>query len=239
MHIALSAAIAITLTGRPDAPRFEELATAAVADLQATVTVIKADQAELRKISKDFGMAYRLKSVTMRFKRPGKLRMDGKIGQESALYIVNGSTRFYSVPRLKLSKKDDLGAAAGKRYSLLEFGIASRGDLSAVDSKHLRTESLDGIDAHVFEVAYRGDDSLKYLLWIDPRTHVILRRDWLDSAGNLRASFIHKGAKEIAPGLWIPTRLEIRNADGIIAAESESSNIKVNQNIPESFFAIS
>lgn len=238
MHFALSAICALLIFGRLDAPRYEDLATAEVTDLQATAAVLKADQTELHKISKDFGMAYRLKSVTMRFKRPGKLRMDGKIGQESALYIVNGSTRYYSVPRLKLSKKDDLGAAPGKRYSLLEFGIASRGDLAALDAKHLRTESVDGISTHVFEVNYKGDESLKYILWIDPRSRVILKRDWLDSEGRLRASFVHKVLKEAAPGLWIPTRLEIRNAHGVLAAETEYSNIKINQNIPESFFTI-
>ena len=236
LSLAVSAVSAVSI---PDAPRYEDLATAVVSDIQATMSVVKADQSELRKISKDFGMAYRLKSVTLRFKRPGKLRMEGRIGQEPALYIVNGSTRYYSVPRLKLAKKDDLGDSPGKRYSLLELGIVSRGDLAAIQPKYLRTEALDGVNTPVFEVGYKGDESFKYILWIDPRTHVILRRDWLDSAGKLRATFLHHDPKEIAPGVWLASRLEIRTGDGTTAAITEYTDVKVNQNLSDSLFDIS
>src|SRR5690348_4837181 len=63
-------AFALFLIGSPGsragslhAPTFEEMATARVSDLEASVNVDKADQEELKKIGKDFGMAYRLKNV--------------------------------------------------------------------------------------------------------------------------------------------------------------------------------
>ena len=229
-------AFALLCAPLADAPRFDDLATAVVSDLQATVTATRADQAELRKINKDFGMAYRLKSVTMRFKRPGKLRMEGRIGQESALYIINGSTRYYSIPRFNLTKRDDLGNSAGKRYSLLELGILSRGDLSGVQSKYLRAESVDGSACQVFDVAYKGDDTLRYVLWIDNERRVIRKREWLDSAGKLRASFLHLDPREVAPGFWMPTRVEIRNGEGILAATVEYTDVKLNQNLDDSLF---
>src|SRR5260370_41831036 len=77
-------------------PTYAEMATSRVADLEGTISVLKADQTELRKISRDFALAYQLHSFVMRFKQPDKLRMEGKIG----LYIVNGPIRFYSVPQL-------------------------------------------------------------------------------------------------------------------------------------------
>ena len=223
--------------GSIDAPRFDDLATAVVADLQATVTATRADQAELRKINKDFGMAYRLKSVTMHFKRPGKLRMEGRIGQESALYIVNGSTRYYSIPKFNIKSRDDLGSSPGKRYSLLELGIISRGDDSGVQARYLRPEPVDGASCHVFDLIYKGDDSLRYALWIDPLTRVIRKREWYDSAGKLRATFLHLNPKEISPGVWMPTRLEIRNGEGVLAATLEYTDIKVNQNLDDALFS--
>src|SRR5437660_4825293 len=95
--IAIVVATGATASVERPKPSFEDMATSRVADLEASVGVQKADQDELRKIGKDFGLAYRLKSVVMRFKRPGMLRMEGKIGQQSALYIVNGANRFYSI----------------------------------------------------------------------------------------------------------------------------------------------
>jgi outer membrane lipoprotein-sorting protein len=238
LFLPFAVLILAALPSRSDGPRFEDLATSQVADLQATVSVVRADQSELRKISKDFGMAYRLKSVTLRFKRPGKLRMEGKIGQESAVYIVNGSTRYYSIPKFGISSRDNLGDSPGRRYSLLEVGILSRGDLAAVQSKHLRSEEIDGAKTQVFEVTYKGDDSVRYVLWVDPAHQVVRRRDWYDSESKLKASFIHREPKEVAPGLWVPTRLEVRNGDGALAASAEYTEIKINQNLADNLFAI-
>ena len=235
MRFALFA-FALLCAPRVEAPRFDDLATANISDLQATVTATRADQAELRKINKDFGMAYRLKSVTMRFKRPGKLRMEGRIGQESALYIINGSTRYYSIPRFNLTKRDDLGNSVGKRYSLLELGILSRGDLAGVQAKYVRAESVDGSACQVFDVTYKGDDTLRYVLWIDLEHRLIRKREWLDSAGKLRASFLHSDPKEVAPGFWMPTRVEIRNGEGVLAATVEYTDIKLNQNLDDALF---
>ena len=240
MRFALSFAVLfLVLAARADSPRYDDLATALISDLQATVTATRADQAELRKINKDFGMAYRLRSVVLRFKRPGKLRMDGRIGQETALYIVNGSTRYYCIPKLNIKNRDDLGNSPGKRYSLLELGIVSRGDLAGVQAKYLRAESLDGSPCHVFDFLYKGDDSLRYTLWIDPQTRVIRKREWYDSAGKLRASFLHLDPKEVTPGTWMPTRVEIRNGEGTLAATIDYSEVKVNQNLDDSLFATS
>src|SRR4051794_31180428 len=66
---------------RPESLRLESLATSDLTDLQANVKVVKAEQSELGKINRDFGMAYRLKNLTMRFKEPNKLRLDGSLGQ--------------------------------------------------------------------------------------------------------------------------------------------------------------
>src|SRR4051794_31772634 len=64
----------------PEAPGIEEFASSTLTDLEAQVRVVSADQTELGKINRDFGMAYRLRNLTMRYKEPNKLRMEGSIG---------------------------------------------------------------------------------------------------------------------------------------------------------------
>jgi hypothetical protein len=236
--IALATAAGFEFNTKPHSestPTFEEMATSRVADLQGSVSVVKADQSELRKISRDFALAYQLRSFVMRFKQPDKLRMEGRIG----LYIVNGPTRFYSVPQLGLKKKDDLGAAPGKRYSLLEVGLISKNELASTQGKFLRTEPVDGATANVFDVSYRGDETVKYTLWIDARTHVILKREWYDGAGKLKATFRYQDVKELAPGMWFPERIEISNSDGILAGITSCTEVKINQGLDDSYFQIS
>lgn len=236
--LVLPVSAAVGRAGSPAAPTFEEMATAKVNDVQASVNVEKADQEELKKIGRDFGMAYKLKSIVMRFKKPSKLRMEGKIGSSPALYIVNGQTRFYSLPQIGIKKKDDLGASPGRRYSLLELGLISSQEASDAKAKYLREESMGDKPAHVFEVGYRGDDTMKYVLWVDPSSHVILKRDWLDGAGKLKATFNYREVKEVSSGVWVPTRIEIVNSEGNVAGITTYSEVKVNQGIPDSLFEI-
>src|SRR5438552_13241051 len=89
---------------RADSPRLNDLVTPELSDFQATVAVVKSDQSELEKINRDFGMAYRLKDLVMSYKEPNKLRMEGRIG----VLILNGSIRYYHIPQLRITKREDL-----------------------------------------------------------------------------------------------------------------------------------
>jgi outer membrane lipoprotein-sorting protein len=220
---------------RPESLRLESLATSDLTDLQANVKVVKADQSELGKINRDFGMAYRLKNLTMRFKEPSKLRLDGSIGQ----MIINGPSRIFKVPALHLTKKDDLGDSPGKRYNPLDLGLLTTSCLAATQSKFIKTETVDGKTSHVFEMTFKGDDSVRYMLWVDPKTHVIGKREWYDAAGKRKATFRYLEPKEVKTGLWIPTRIEILNGEDVVAGITVYEDLKVNQGLNDSLFEIS
>ncbi len=219
---------------KADSPRLEDLATAEVNDLQARVQVVLAEQSELEKISRDFGMMYRLRDLNMRYKDPDKLRMEGRVGT----MIVNGCTRYFHVPQLRLKKKDELTEEASRRYSLFELGILSRHVLSAVQSRFLREERLDGVPHYLFEIVYRGDVADRFRVWIDPKARVVRKREWYDSSGKLRATFLYQEIREASPGLWIPSRLEIRNQEGAVAGITTYSELKVNQGLDDTPFLI-
>lgn len=216
-------------------PQLDQLALTELKDLQAKVKVVKADQMELGKINKDFGMAYRLKDLTFRYKEPNKIRMDGSIGR----LIVNGSTRLFQVPAIRLTKKDELGDTPGKQYSLVDVGLLTKSGVAKVQNKFLRAEKLDGAETRVFDVSYRGADKTHYLLWVDTRTHIIVKREWYDNEGKRRATFLYQEPKEVTTGLWVPTRIEIRNSEGAVAAVSDYSDVKVNQGLDDALFNIS
>lgn len=215
-------------------PSLEQLASHGLKDLQAEVRVISADQSELAKINRDFGMAYRLKNLTMRYKEPNKLRMEGSIGS----LIINGSTRQFRVPAIKLKKVDDLGESPGKRYTLMDVGLLTASALAGVQSRYVKEEPVDGIEASVFDITYAGDDSVRYRMWVDPKTHVIAKREWYDGQNSLRATFLYQEAKQVGADLWSPTRIEIRNSAGAVAAVTAYSDVKVNQGLDDALFAI-
>lgn len=217
-----------------DEPLLDQFASKSLLDLEAQVRVVSAEQAELAKINRDFGMAYRLKSLTMRYKEPNKLRMEGSIGT----LIINGAARQFRVPAIKLSKTDDLGDLPGKRYTLMDVGLLTHGALSAVQSRYLREDAVGDVQTRVFEMTYKEDASVRYVLWIDPKTHIIAKREWYDAAGKRKATFFYQQPKQVAADLWTPTRIEIRNCEDVVAAVTAYSDVKVNQGLDDSLFKI-
>jgi outer membrane lipoprotein-sorting protein len=143
------------------------------------------------------------------------------------------------VPQLKLKQKDDLGDSPGKRYTLFDIGLLTPSGLAVIESKYLRTESVDGTSAQVFEMNYRGDETSHFTVWVDPARRVVLKRAWHDAAGKLKAVFLYQDHVQVRPGLWVPTRLEVRNGEDAVAGVTSYSDLKINQGLDDSFFAIS
>lgn len=215
--------------------------TTSLSDLEATFRVTKYDSAELEKIGSDFKTTYSLRNLTLQYKQPDKIRLEGRSQTRGgALLIMNGAMRYYEVPRLKLHKSENLEAHPGKRQSLLEYaGLVSPGTLQFMDGKLLRNEALADRDTRVYEMHYVGEDKGSfYRIWIDNETHVTLKREWYDGVGKLRATFFYNDSKEIAPGIWLPTRVEVKNADGVSAAVLSVSDIKPNQGLSDTLFAL-
>jgi outer membrane lipoprotein-sorting protein len=220
---------------RPEPPELGQIVASDLKDFQTTVKVVKADRAELNKINRDFGLAYSLRDLTMRYKEPNKLRMDGSIGW----LVFNGSTRFFRVPQLNLAKRDQLGDSPGKRYTLFDMGLLTPSALAVIESKYVRSEACDGVSAHLFDMAYRGDDTSSFKVWVDPVRRTVIKRAWYDGEGKLKAVFHYQEHKQLQPGLWAPTRVEVRNGEDAVAGITTYSDLKYNQGIEDSLFTIS
>jgi outer membrane lipoprotein-sorting protein len=236
VRLILVAALVLSVAGgaAADTPVLKDMVTASVTDLQATVKIEKSTSSELEKINRDYVMAYSLRDVTMRFREPGKLRVDSRIG----LMIYNGPKRFFQVKAIGLRKTDDLGESAGQRHSLLDVGLLSPAAEATLTGTYVRDETLGGAAVAVFDATYKGDKTARYRLWFDRKTHIVLQREWYDEEDKLRARFMFSEAKEVRPGIWTPTRVEIQNRDSKTAAIATYAAVAVNQGIEDSVFAI-
>ncbi len=231
--VAMAAAIACASPDK-DVPNINDFAITGLKDLEARVKVDKADQNELTKINRDFGMAYRLKDINLKYKEPGMLRMEGAIGS----MVLNGSTRLFRVPQIKLSKKDELGDEPGRKYSLLDVGILTKESISPYTSKFVRSEIVDGAKVHVFELTFLSKHVVQYIIWVNPVNSLIVKRDWLDLAGKKKATFYYRDPKEIGARIWVPTRIDIMNSENTLAGSTIYSEVKVNQGLDVALFQI-
>jgi outer membrane lipoprotein-sorting protein len=210
-------------------------------DISADVRVTQSDTKELAKIGSDFSASYSLRNMALQFKLPDKLRLEGKSATRgSAVMVINGPVRFVEVPRFKIHLVENLEKSPVRRQSLLELsGVLAPDTLKFMTGKCLRQEALDGHNADVFELKYTvGGSGQHYQVWMDRENKTTLRRDWLDADGKLKATFLYDQPKEASAGVWVPTRIQVKNGEGVIAAVINLDSIKINSGLEDTLFQV-
>src|SRR5579872_6662759 len=117
-------------------------------DFTATTSVVSVNENELKKISRDAVLIYRLGTVLMRYKEPNKVRIEGSAQGTKVTVVLNGSEQWVSINGLKTHR--DFGKSPGKRKSLIDVGLVSEYYLTYTDAKFLREGSVDGVPCAVF-----------------------------------------------------------------------------------------
>lgn len=228
------------IRGESETKDIAQLATK-LTDVEATVRVTKFDSAELEKIGQDFKSTYSLRNLNFQYKQPNKIRMEAHSPTRgNALLVMNGPLRYYEVAKFKIHNTENLESKPGRRQSMLEYaGLLSPGTLEFMEGKYVREEPLAGKPKSVFELRYRGETKGSYYrLWFDRVTQITSRREWYDSTGKLRATFTYSEPQDLGSNLWMPGKIEVKNGDGILAAILTITNIKINQGLEDTLFAI-
>ena len=96
---------------------------------------------------------------------------------------------------------------------------------------------MNGVMCAKFRLSYKDkSDSSHRIVWIDPRTKVTLKREDYSQLGKLNATFYYKDPKQVASGIWFPTKVEADNNEGQKAGELSYNDVKVNQGLEETIF---
>jgi hypothetical protein len=161
------------------------------------------------------------------------IRLDMNVNGENAYYIINGFNKSYNVPRLGIKGRDNVAKAPGKHQTLLEFGLITRSmKNSYVKGVYVRTEGSQ----HVFDVTYQyTDDTARHRVWIDAQRRYITKRMWYSRKGEFLATFLYEDPIE-HNGVWVPTKLTVKNSENKVAGVSNYTNIRANTGIGESNF---
>lgn len=210
-------------------------------DLSFTAKVQSAKQGELAKINQDFAKSYRFSSSNVWLKEPMKLRMESKVEDTDIFFIVNGGKKLVRVPRANINQRDDVSKAPGKRQTPLDFGLLTPSLFDGfLKATYVRTESRGDYSGYVvFDLTYipKLDDSSRYRVWIDPAKKFTAKREWYSQAGFLMATFTYEQAKEYG-GVWIPSKVTVKNADGKVGGSTGYANVKVNTGLADSLFKV-
>lgn len=219
-------------------PNIQDYVAQKLDDFSANMKVLQYDERAGRKIGREFGMVYKIGgNVTVQYKEENKIRVEGFIAATKATYVLSGTEQSI---RTSLGVKDvrDIGNAPGKRTTLLDAGLLSAGYLSYSEAQFTGVKPVSGTPCAVFKLTFRDKklDSSYRMVWIDPHTRVILKREEYHQDGKLKATFAYREPKEVAPGIWFPSRIEAFNDEGKKAGETAYRNVRVNQGLDEKLF---
>ncbi len=218
-------------------PSIEDYMQSNLSDATFVAHIIKGDQRELRKINDSFGQSYRFQSTTIRYKEPFMLRLDATVDDTTILYILNGAIQVMKVPRAHISVKQNLTSSPGRRQSALDFGLLVPSLFKSLySSQFVRLDRATGDP--VFDLTYQDrNDTSRSRIWVDPQRHIVAKREWYNQSGRQLATFYYDEPKE-ENGVWLPTRLTVKNTDDVIAGVTRYDSIQVNPGIPESMFSV-
>ena len=204
-------------------------------DATLVAEIVKGEQKELAKINKDFGQSYRFSTTKVYFKEPFKMRAEAHVEETNVIYILNGAKLSIKLPTFQ--SKQDLSKSPGRRQSLMDIGILTPAMFTSfLDAKFIRMDRETG--NAVFDLSYKPemDDSSRYRVWIDKTKHFVTKREWFNQWGRQLATFYYLNPTEVN-GVWLPTRVEVKNVDNVIAGVTKYDSIKVNTGLAESLFA--
>lgn len=230
----LPALLTVSAVSAQAAPDIHTLTSNNLKTLQASSTIVTENQDELKTIPGDIALAYRLHRGTLAYKQPGMLRIEASIPHIAAgYYIINGNQKLTVAPFVH--KVQDTTGAPGKRQSLLDFGLVPPELLNDYNITFQRRES--GLLCYKVQPKQASETNYD-LIWIDPKTHITAQRYNYDRQGKFVKWFLYKNPILAAPGVYVPTRVELYNAQNKLAGATVYQNIRVNQPLSDSLFKI-
>lgn len=215
----------------------EQVETSKIKDLTCTLAV-NSDETnfeELGKMGGAFATSYRIKHMDVSYKSPNKVRFESRFLGASVVMIYNGPKKVYKTP-IK-SGESDVSTQPGQKQSMMDLGVFST-DYLTTDYKPtlLRKEG----NLVVFDLTQRNTDNRSHeIVWVNPKTSITERRMSYNGDGILKKEMRYRKPVEVKPGIWVPTRIEIFNQFGKLAAVQDVEDLKVNAGVDESKFDVS
>ncbi|HEX2999236.1 MAG TPA: outer membrane lipoprotein-sorting protein [Armatimonadota bacterium] len=214
----------------------EEVFAPGLKDLTLTAKRKQINLRELNKISRDYANAYRVGDSRIYLKEPGRFRLDAKAGPFKFSYIIVGTRKVTRAPFV--NEVREIGVDPGKRQGPLEVGIVTPSLLPGYTVEFVESGKEDERPVYRYRLRYSHDLERYDLITVDSERHCLVKRQlYTQMHGKLKMSFAFANPKKVG-AVWIPTRIEVRNAEGKLAGVTEQSDIVVNSNLNDDLFQI-
>jgi outer membrane lipoprotein-sorting protein len=208
--------------------------TQPIKDISFSMDVRSGNQTELRKISGDFGEAYRFEHMTFKIKDSFQIRGETKVEDQSVLMVMNNGIRIFHAAGINYKK--DVRNRPGQRQTIFEFGLLTP-DLfqDFMQAKFVRNDRATGDVVFDLNFNPKFGDTTRYRVWINPVQKFTTKKEWYSQKGDLKATFYFTQPQQVG-SFWVPTIGSVKNAEGNSAGALNYSHFKINVGLDDSLF---
>lgn len=212
------------------------IASDKIRDLRVVVrnNTIESDFGELGKIGGAFATSYRVPKYRFAYKFPNRLRVDASLGPVGATVIYVDNDKAFRTP-LGTQRRDTTGEP-GQKQSLMDIGIFAA-DWLRLDHKATWLREEKGLQVYRLDQRL-SDNKAHEIVWVNSKTCITEKRRSFGGDGQLVKEIRYLAPKEVARGVWLPTRVEIFNQFGKRGAVQEVEEIVLNQGVPDDVFKL-
>lgn len=205
-------------------------------DFTVTLKTGRYEQKAGEKISKEFGQLYKIAgNGTLHYKQPSMIRLDGKIVGLNGVLIMDGFTQHIRIGFIH--KNQDESQAPGKVTTLLDTGLLNEFYLSYTTAQFQGVQPVEGTPCAIFRLSYaaRMHDTSFRLVWIDPNTRIIRRREEHGQDGALHAVYTFR-SPVLTAGVWLPSEVDAANAQGEFVGQTFLQGARTNTGLTDHLF---
>ena len=153
--LTLLAAVVLAQAAQADPSINDYAVPASLTHLSVTARTTHADQSLLKKITPDFGNAYRLKEATYTFQAPDRLEYKTRVGFTNIIYTTTNTQRIVNAGIIH--SNTDISKDLTKRQTIFSLGVLPRNYLETVRASYVGLETVQGIACQVFVLRYLSD----------------------------------------------------------------------------------
>lgn len=205
-------------------------------DFKTDMYITQASKSTISGMGEGYSDIMKLDHATISYKKPDKIRYDGYAVGIKVAYIQNGYTKLILAQMLR--HKEDVKDSPGKRQDTLDLGFLSS---QLWKDNNISVVSTDkrGVMKLKLDPKSGGNDKRHDLVWVDPKTLRVIKREKYRGSGELRISMDFSDFSQLTKGLPIATKSTMYDSEHRLLGTVTYKNMKVNPGLPNSLFSLS
>ncbi len=200
--------------------------------LHATLKFSDVDEKQVASLNADFARILTWHELALSYTKPNRLTLTATTpAQVKVTLLASEEMQRYSAGDNDKVAVQDLSVAPDRRLTLLDLcGVLTPEMFNFMRARFVRRETVDHVDAVVYDLTFwRGAGGAYQRAWIDPGRRILVKRSTYDRSGKLKATSTYRKPAEVAPGVWLPTRVEVTNPAAKTILALEVADVRIDQ----------